>query len=58
MIFFLEIHNPMSKKVARTSERVNWKERKSSLKHHVRSNDKHETKKNAPGQTAAQVKFE
>ncbi len=32
------------------------RERESSLKHHVRSNVKHKTKKNAPGQTAAQSK--
>ncbi len=31
-------------------------ERESSLKHHVRSNVKHQTKENAPGQSAAQVK--
>ncbi len=35
-----------------------WTERESSLKHHVRSNVKHKTKENAPGQTAAQVKSE
>ncbi len=30
----------------------------SSLKHHVRWNVRHNTKENAPGQTAAQVKSE
>ncbi len=33
-------------------------ERESSLKDHVRSNVKHQTKENAPGQSAAQVKSE
>ncbi len=35
---------------------INWTERESSLKHHVRSNVKHKTKENAPGQTEVQVK--
>ncbi len=29
---------------------INWSERESSLQHHVRSNVKHKTKENAPGQ--------
>ncbi len=37
---------------------MTWTERESSLKHHVRSNVKHQTKENAPGQSAAQVKSE
>ncbi len=37
---------------------INWTERESSLKHHVRSNVKHQTKETAPGQTAAQEKSE
>ncbi len=37
---------------------IDWTERKSSLKHYVRSNVKHKTKEKAPGQTAAQVKSE
>ncbi len=37
---------------------MTWTERESSLKDHVRLNVKHQTKENAPGQTAAQVKSE
>ncbi len=35
---------------------INGTERESSLKHNVRLNNKHQTKENASGQTAAQVK--